>query len=346
MYPDFGPAGRRGTGVCRNRAVMAERLAILGVGGAHVDRIGHLSGPAHDGASNPGTMAEWVGGCMANTLRVARAVGGGRVGLISARGGDTGGRLVCQALSEAGVEDFSAVFLDRATPSYTAIMDADGEVMAALADMDLYETGLARHLRRAEPRALIAQAGMLLVDANLPSDAIGALCDATDAPIVALAVSPAKAPRIAPHAARFALAFMNRREMNALISAPLGEPVTPATLARLSALGFRRAVISDGGGPVTVLDGDAAWRQPVGEAANPVDVTGAGDALAGATLAHWPGRALPSAVRVGVAAAAATIGVTGPFRADIAACGLKGRADALPAREPIALETDTSSETP
>lgn len=320
-------------------------LAILGVGGAHVDRIGHLSGPAHGGASNPGTMAEWVGGCMANTLRVAKSVGGARVGLISARGGDTGGRLVAEALSEAGIEDFSAVFLDRTTPSYTAIMDADGEVMAALADMDLYETGLARHLRRAEPRRLIAEAGLLLVDANLPSDSIAALCDGTNAPVVALAVSPAKAPRIAPHAARFALTFMNRREMNALIGMPLDRPVGPGALAKLATQGFARAVVSDGDGPVTVLDGETALRQSVGAAASPVDVTGAGDALAGATLAHWPEMALADAVRLGIAAAAATIGVTGPFRADIAACDLKAMADALPAAEPIALNAATASET-
>jgi len=326
--------------------VTGAALAILGVGGAHVDRIGHLSGPAHGGASNPGTMTEWVGGCMANTLRVSRAVGGARIGLISARGGDTGGRLVAEALSEAGIEDFGAVFLDRATPSYTAIMDSDGEVLAALADMDLYETELARHLRRAEPRALIAETGLLVVDANLPTAAIGALCAATDAPVVALAVSPAKAPRIAPHAARFALTFMNRREMNALIGAPLDRPVSPDTLAQLSALGFGRAVISNGNGAVTVFDDDTAWQQPVGAAASPVDVTGAGDALAGATLAHWPNWALSDAVRLGVAAAAATIGVTGPVRADIAAFDLKGRADALPAAEPIALNTAISSETP
>lgn len=320
-------------------------LAILGVGGAHVDRIGHLSGPAHGGASNPGTMTEWVGGCMANTLRVAKAIGGARIGLISARGGDTGGRLVAEALSDTGIEDFGAVFLDRATPSYTAIMDADGEVMAALADMDLYETGLARHLRRAEPRALIAETGLLLVDANLPSDAIGALCDGRSGPVVALAVSPAKAPRIVPHAARFALAFMNRREMNALIEAPLDRPVGPDTVAQLSALGFRRAVISDGSSAVTVLDGHSAWRQRVGSTADPVDVTGAGDALAGATLAHWPGMALADAVRLGIAAAAVTIGVTGPVRADIAGCDLKAIADALPAADPIVLDTATASET-
>jgi sugar/nucleoside kinase (ribokinase family) len=193
---------------------------------------------------------------------------------------------------------------------------------------------------------LIADTGMLIVDANLPSGAIGSLCSMTNAPIVALAVSPAKAPRIVPHAARFALAFMNRGEMNALTGVPLGEPVTPATLARLSALGFRRAVISDGGGPVTVLDGDAAWRQPVGEAANPVDVTGAGDALAGATLTHWPDRPLSEAVRPGVAAAAATIGVTGPFRADLSMLDLDSDATTLPAAEPMAFDTPIASETP
>jgi pseudouridine kinase len=319
----------------RPGGAVSEAPAIVGIGGAHVDRIGHVSGPFRPGASNPGTMVEQVGGCMANTLRVARALSGGAVGLVSARGGDMAGRAVAEALDEAEVDDHSAVFLDRPTPTYTAIMDETGEVRAALADMDLYETGLARHLGRAEPRALIAGAAMVVVDANLPPAAIGAVLDAARSPVVALAVSPAKAERLAPHAARLALTFMNRRECNALIGRHTDAALDPAALTRLSALGFARAVVSDGDRAVTVRDGETAFRQPVGPVEAPVDVTGAGDALAGAVIAHWPTMALGEAVWLGVAAAAATLAVRDPFRADIAACDLAGMAAALPAPTPL-----------
>lgn len=309
---------------------MSAGHALLGVGGAHVDRIGQIDGDVRAGASNPGTMDEWIGGCMANTLRVARAIGNDQIGLIAARGADAGGQSVAEALTDAGIDDHSAVFLDRATPSYTAILAPDGDVIVALADMTLYETGLARHLRRAEPRALLAAADRVIVDANLPEAAIGHVLGATQAPVLAHAISPAKAPRIAPHARRFALTFMNRREMNALTGRPPNQPIDDAGLQKLRAEGFARAVISDGGAPVTVLDSETVLRQSVPRIKASVDVTGAGDALAGAVAALWPEQPLIEAVRTGIIAAAETIAVRGPVAPELDRHALIEHAAALP----------------
>src|SRR6185369_524873 len=116
---------------------------LLGVGGAHIDRRGQMSGQFVPGASIPGTMAEDVGGGVFNALRnaVQRGI---EASLMSVRGADAAGENVARAIGEARIRDLSVVFLDRASPSYTALIDREGEVIAGLADMALYDLAFAR----------------------------------------------------------------------------------------------------------------------------------------------------------------------------------------------------------
>src|SRR5690606_21264876 len=109
---------------------------ILAVGAAHLDRRGRMSGNYVPAASNPGTIHEEVGGGVFNALRnaVRHGVSGA---LLSLRGGDLAGNAVARAVYEAGVSDLSVTFIDRTTPSYTALLDADGELIVGFADMDL-----------------------------------------------------------------------------------------------------------------------------------------------------------------------------------------------------------------
>lgn len=286
-------------------------FALLGIGGAHVDRIGHVAGQYHAGASNPGHLMSSVGGGALNALRNARLRGIGSVGLISARGGDHDGAIVGDTIEKAGITDMSAVFLDRRTASYTAILDTGGDQIAGLADMEIYETALPRQLRRKALREAVALSKALLVDANLPVAALQTICDLATAPVYAIAISPAKAERLLAVAGRIATVFMNRREMVALTSGTSAKGLTG-----LAARGFRRAVVTGGSGPVLVLDGDYRFAVSQPEAVGITDVTGAGDALAGATIAalvQSPEITLAEAARDGIAAAQLTIRTAGPI---------------------------------
>ena len=284
---------------------------LLGIGGAHMDRIGHISGPYHAGASNPGRLVTTVGGGALNALRTARLAGTGPVALISARGGDHDGTIVADTIEAAGLEDLSAVFLDRRTASYTAILDASGEQIAGLADMEIYETALPRQLRRKALREAVASAKAILVDANLPVAGLEAAAGHATGPIFAFAISPAKVLRLTAIAGRIDTVFMNRREMKALT----GQDHDAPGLDGLADLGFGRAVVTGGAGPVLVQDAGArheVYPPPLDTVA---DVTGAGDALAGATihaLLRNPDLALADAVRFGVAAAQMTLRTEGP----------------------------------
>jgi len=289
---------------------------LLGIGGAHMDRIGHIDGPYHAGASNPGRLVATVGGGALNALRTARLAGAGPVALISARGGDHDGAIVADTIEAAGLDDLSAVFLDRRTASYTAILDQSGEQIAGLADMEIYEAALPRQLRRKALRDAIASAEAVLVDANLPVAGLEAAARRATGPIFAIAISPAKVLRLTTIAGRIDTVFMNRREMKALT----GEDRDAPGLEGLAALGFTRAIVTGGAGPVLVLDADA--RQEVDPPALDAvaDVTGAGDALAGATIHAVlgnPDLALADAVRFGIAAAQMTLRTEGPVAEDL-----------------------------
>ncbi|WP_378942804.1 carbohydrate kinase family protein [Mesorhizobium sp. ANAO-SY3R2] len=280
---------------------------ILAVGGAHVDRRGRMTAPFVPGASVPGAMSEDVGGGVFNALRCA--VRRGAVGsLMSVRGGDAAGEAVAAAISANGITDLSAVFLDRATPSYTALLDSEGDVVAALADMGLYELAFAKQMRRAKAREAVSEADAVLCDANLPETALVRLAEIVGTiPLFAIAISPAKAVRLRPILGKLSCLFMNRREAAVLAGSSADAPAEQLVQG-LRAAGLRRGVITAGGSAAFAFEGVGftVLRPPVPRRV--ADVTGAGDALAGAaTVALMRGLPLESALREGIAAAVLAI---------------------------------------
>ena len=229
---------------------------ILGIGGAHIDRRGQIAVDFVPGASNPGTMREDVGGGTFNALRnaVQRGIAGW---IMSVRGGDTTGETVARAIADAGISDLSVTFLDRRTPSYTALLDRRGEVIAALADMGLYDIAFAKQLRRAAARDAASKADAIFCDANLSIEALLRIPKlAGGKPVFAIAVSPAKAVRLAPILPDLACLFLNTREAGALTG--LGIEATTVDMARaLRKLDVKRAVLSSGGNPVLAFDEQA-----------------------------------------------------------------------------------------
>ncbi|PBC04971.1 carbohydrate kinase family protein [Mesorhizobium sp. WSM3860] len=274
---------------------------ILALGGAHIDRRGQVSGPYVPAASNPGIMREDVGGGVFNALRsvVKRGVS---ASLLSVRGGDAAGETVASAIGEAGIADLSVVFLDRTTPSYTALIDSEGELIVGFADMDLYDLAFPKQIRRAKVREAIAEADAVLCDANLPTAALERLvAQAGGKPIFAIAISPAKVVRLAPLLGNLSLLFMNRREAAALAGADMsGQDLVNA----LKRAGLATGVVTAGSAPVLGFDQSGVFAIDPPAPRQVADVTGAGDALTGATVAALlRGLPLRTALREGVAAA-------------------------------------------
>ena len=279
---------------------------LLIIGGAHVDRLARLKGPHIAQTSNPVDVTEGVGGGSFNAARAAKRIGL-NISMLSARGGDAAGVLVEDAIAAAGIADLSSVHLDRATPSYTAILQPDGELVTAIADMGLYETGISRSFKRAPVQKAAALADAILCDANLT--AIGLLGVFTEVahgkPVYALAVSATKIERLSRLLPYIACLFMNRFEAAALTGLPEDASMTDFGDALLGKKLFR-AVITAGAEPAMFIDGDTITMlkpPPI----KVVDVTGAGDCLAGTMVAALlKGFGFIEAAKLGLAAASLT----------------------------------------
>ena len=281
---------------------------ILVMGGAHVDRRGRIAGETAPGASNPGAWFVEAGGGAFNAARnLARL--GHQVRLVSPRGGDADGDIVAAAAQAAGVEDTPFIFLDRATPSYTAIIERDGNLVIALADMDLYRLFSPRRLQQRAMREAVAAAGLILTDANLPAETLVAMTGAAKAagvPIAGIAISPAKVVRLRDSLPALAFLFMNEAEARTLTGAA---PENPADWPKaLRAAGLSAGVVTRGGRGVVAFNETQMALVVPPEAPALGDVTGAGDSLASGFLSAWmSGRDIGEALRHGVAAATITV---------------------------------------
>jgi sugar/nucleoside kinase (ribokinase family) len=99
---------------------------------------------------------------------------------------------------------------------------------------------------------------------------------------------------------------MNRAEAPRLADLEDGGPGELA--ATLLAMGLSSGVMTGGAGPVTGFDADGVFSIDPPEARQVADVTGAGDALAGGTVAALlRGAPLRRALREGMAAALLTV---------------------------------------
>ena len=304
---------------------------ILVMGGAHVDRRGRIAGDTAPGASNPGSWFVEAGGGAFNAARNLSRLGH-RVRLVSPRGGDADGEIVAAAAEAAGVEDTPFTFLDRATPSYTAIIERDGNLVIALADMELYRLFSPRRLQQRAMREAMAAASLVLTDANLPAETLCAIAGTARAPVAGIAISPAKVTRFRDCLPALAFLFMNEAEARTLT----GEtPEDPAGWPKaLRAAGLRAGVVTRGGRGVIAFDaaGAALVRPPEIPALG--DVTGAGDSLASGFLgAFINGLGLGEALRHGVAAAGITVRSPLAVAGEMSQAALAGALSLVPQAE-------------
>ncbi len=277
-------------------------------GGAHIDRRGRISGTTAPGSSNPGTWFEEAGGGGFNAARNLSRLGHS-VRMISTRGGDAAGEMVTAAAAAAGVIDSPLTFLDRQTPSYTAILENDGNLVIALADMELYRLFSPRQLQRRALREVVATSKLVLTDANLPEETIAALVQSaadTGRLVAGIAVSPAKVIRYRSCLSYLSFLFMNESEARALTGKDAAEAEEWPSLLRSA--GLKGGVVTRGGRAVVAFDGERVCVAVPPALPALADVTGAGDALASGFLsARLAGRGIDECLRHGIAAAGITL---------------------------------------
>lgn len=230
--------------------------------------------------------------------------------MISPRGGDLEGDLVAEAALAADVDEHPFIFLDRKTPSYTAVLEANGNLVIALADMDLYSLFTPRRLQMRQVREQLQKASAILCDANLPAETLVQLslrAQEMGVGLSAIAISPAKVVRYLPILGGLRQLFMNEAEAEAIAGV---RPDLAADWPRvLRAAGLNGGAVTRGGNAAVLFDAHHAVSLTPPVPPSISDVTGAGDSFAaGVMSAQLRGEPLAEAIRWGTAAALITLG--------------------------------------
>ncbi len=298
-----------------------ERYAVV-VGGAAMDLKARSTAPARLHTSNPGTLTQTAGGVGRNIAEgLARL--GSRVHLVAAVGDDLAGEDLLARTARAGVRLDHVVRGPHPTGSYLALLDADGELLAGVADLAATDALTVGQLTGA--RDLIAGAGVVVLDGNLPPAVVVwvlTLAAGARVPAVLEPVSVAKAARLSslvqPRHPLFTVT-PNTDELAALAGLPVSDTRDAIAAARaLHSRGVAHTWVSRGprGSLFCAADATVTVLDPVEAAV--VDVTGAGDALvAGYVHGLLAGEEPLAAARTGHLAAALTIASPYTVRPDL-----------------------------
>lgn len=263
--------------------VLPERRAIICIGAANLDRKLHTLDKLVPGTSNPARQAEAFGGVARNIAEnLARM--GAEVALLTAAGNDAAGRALLAHAESLGIDTRATLRLDdAATGTYTAVLDHDGEMAVALADMAIYER-LTPDIMAAR-RQQRANASLVVADLNLPVDTVSQLVrDARqdEVPLVLVAVSEPKMARLPHDLFGVRLLILNEGELAARVGRSLaGEAELAEACREVQAQGVQDIVVTRGARGVLFTSG-ASVEHLAAPPAEVVDVTGAGDAFAAA----------------------------------------------------------------
>ena len=302
------------------------RCAVIGA--ANIDIGGFPSGRMSLRDSNPGRIALSAGGVGRN-IAGNLALLGVETRLISALGGDAFADIVRADCARAGVDTGMCLrFEDAASSAYLFIADASGDMQLAVSDMEICD--------RLTPEALSPMLDALndmdavVVDCNLSAETLAFLAERVRAPLLADAVSTAKAPRLTAALPRLSAVKPNAIEAEVLTGVPVHDgPSAIQAARRLIAQGVSQAFITLGEQGVCCADADEALLLPGGPV-RLVNATGAGDAFTAALV--WGllrGLSLRERGVAGLAAAAITVESAATVSPDMSEAALLRRMEAI-----------------
>ncbi len=289
---------------------MPDPASTICVGGMAVDRKYHALQPVLPATSNPVRGEQGFGGVARNVSEnLARL--GIATALISCIGPDEAGRMLVDHLQQAGVDVSDiAIVADGRTAEYSAVLNPDGNLAVAFADMAIFDALTPERLKPLLPR--LGQAKWLFIDCNLPQQTIRSLIDfaaQSECRLAADAVSVAKAARLPDDMAGLDLLCLNRDEAAAMLDAGVLQP--QQLVGQLLERGPDHVVLTLGEEGCLIGGPDGVEPIPA-VAADPVDATGAGDAMVAGILARLvAGGSLRDAAIAGMQTAAATIASRG-----------------------------------
>jgi pseudouridine kinase len=199
------------------------------------------------------------------------------------------------------------------TSTYLSILDDKGDMLYAVNDMQIMDM-LDVDLLRGQ-LAMLQQASLLVIDANLPADTLDwLLACCQEVPVFADTVSTAKAPRLRQFVQQIHTLKTGTIEVEALTGLPANSIAQLEEIAnKLHKEGLRRVFITRGDKGVFYSDGNTQGSRATHAGQYDIrNAGGAGDAfLAGLVYSWMQDTSLQETLRFATAAAAITVQYAG-----------------------------------
>ncbi len=266
--------------------VPKEERMITCIGGSNVDRKSWVHGDIQWGTSNPVTSKKTKGGVARN---IAENLGrlGLPVSLLTAVGDDPDGKWLLESSKEHMDISSSYTIPGAATGSYTALLDENGEMIVALADMGIYDRIEGSDVDRRWN--ILAASSFVMIDTNFPSEVISHVikrCRQSDIPLCVAPVSAPKVKKLPHHLEGITLVAANRDEIEAMTGMTLEhESDYKKAAASLFSRGVENVVITVGKQGLFYFDRSASYGRLQAPSLKKIqEVTGAGDALVAGIL--------------------------------------------------------------
>ncbi|MFJ7727554.1 carbohydrate kinase [Neobacillus sp. NPDC097160] len=302
--------------------ILSDSQHVICIGGANIDRKFHIKDKAQLGTSNPIYATQNAGGVARN---IAENLGrlGMEVALISTSGVDKDWSIIEETSSLYMNLETVTQFPEKSTGSYTAVLDSNGELIIALADMEVYEAITPDLLLKHD--VLLSQSKCIMVDLNCPKETIQFLCHfakSHDLPIVLIPVSSPKMSRLPDDLDGVTWLITNRDESETYFQTEIqNEEDWKNALEKWLSLGIDNVVITNGKeGSMIGNKNEGIFRVPPIEIDEVVDVTGAGDAFSSAVIYSWlEGKTLIEIAKAGSINASKTLQSPYTVRQDLSA---------------------------
>ncbi|MGK7380006.1 carbohydrate kinase family protein [Planococcus sp. 1R117A] len=311
--------------------ILPEEGTVVCIGGANVDRKFWLDKAAQMGTSNPASVSVSIGGVARN---VAENLGrmGHRVKLMSIAGNDQEWKLIEENSSPFMDTDLTITHNEFSTGTYTAILEPDGEMILAMADMAIYDSLTVDYVKRNEPALLTA--AFLVIDLNCPKETVQyvrELAKARDIPLAVIPVSTPKIDRLEKDLSGITWLILNRGEAERFLDITIdSEETWQDAITRLLEHGAENVVIT--GGKDGAMAGNREQVSQFAAISVPelLDVTGAGDAFSSGIIhSYLKGHPFEKIIQTGLVNAAKTLQSEATVRTELSAMQLQNELEEL-----------------
>ena len=288
--------------------VLPDKKDVLCVGGSNIDRKMQVIEPISYGTSNPASSSQSYGGVARN---IAENLGrlNCAPSLLTVLGEDKEGEGLIHHTKEFADLSPSQVMHNEVTGTYTAVLDTNGEMAIALADMSIYDKVTIDFIEKRW--GYFSSSKVVMVDTNFPSDVLHYMIERCRKEKISLCITPVSSPKIKKLPQRLeGVTWMiaNRDEAEALADMKINNDDDFQKAGKIILeKGVENLIITRGSKGLMYMNAEAN-----GTIAPPKisieDVTGAGDSLvSGFIYAHLNGYSLEEACKLGMSCSALTL---------------------------------------